>query len=637
MEFTPLLDALQAEFSPPLDTSLIAAIVTDYVSEASPRTDPASKNVEDLRGVLAELAAQADKELLDEDALSGRVLNIHISQYSGTEDSNSSRDFFSRDTSVTETTTSNASSDGSNQHLLSSPVAFLHAAFPHIPISKLKSALASSQNDEDIDMESVVEGLLTGEYVRELEERGLEALNEMDMPVDYERQWQTVETKNKKATDSSSKKASKRGKTIPLTDIRQKHHTRPPTSWDMASPDPWTQLSSVASYLAALLPNQSASYFQSFFHCPDYTTPAQAVRAALRTISQSVGKPLYTVPTTIRELTPEETSSLSHILDISSHAHTELNAEERDWLIADAQLALRATRGQPDTALDLVWILRDLDSDSSSGEYAWSVYHAPAPPASASTSKGRTRPIRTSTLPVGPPLIPPPPISLSRTRSLSPGGGSTTSVSTDVWKTVRMRQPPQRGPHPLAESIPAYRRKVRGGGNGLGKGGKGDVGELSGGANDHRGRARELMAQSREVLREAGRAWQKGNSRTRGGEVAFYFAERARELQQQARQEQLGAAREMVQAKRLSSSNGDTVDLHGTTVSEAIQIVKDILHEGGISASKPLKIITGRGMHSANGIGVLGPAVKSALLDEGWTVWTWDGGLVVRAKVAERM
>ncbi|KAI0916639.1 hypothetical protein AcV5_003070 [Taiwanofungus camphoratus] len=85
------------------------------------------------------------------------------------------------------------------------------------------------------------------------------------------------------------------------------------------------------------------------------------------------------------------------------------------------------------------------------------------------------------------------------------------------------------------------------------------------------------------------------------------------------------------------SSNGDTVDLHSTTVSEAIQIVKDILHEGGISGSKPLKIITGRGMHSANGIGVLGLAVKSALLDEGWTVGTWDGGQVVHAKVAERM
>ena len=46
--------------------------------------------------------------------------------------------------------------------------------------------------------------------------------------------------------------------------------------------------------------------------------------------------------------------------------------------------------------------------------------------------------------------------------------------------------------------------------------------------------------------------------------------------------------------------------------------------------AKPLKVITGRGNHSANRVGVLGPAIHAALVEEGWNVSKWDGGLVVR-------
>ena len=48
--------------------------------------------------------------------------------------------------------------------------------------------------------------------------------------------------------------------------------------------------------------------------------------------------------------------------------------------------------------------------------------------------------------------------------------------------------------------------------------------------------------------------------------------------------------------------------------------------------AKPLNIITGRGTHSTNRIGVLKPAVKSALTGEGWHVSAWDGGLIVKGK-----
>jgi Smr domain len=48
--------------------------------------------------------------------------------------------------------------------------------------------------------------------------------------------------------------------------------------------------------------------------------------------------------------------------------------------------------------------------------------------------------------------------------------------------------------------------------------------------------------------------------------------------------------------------------------------------------AKPLKIITGRGKHSLNQVGVLKPAVRKALIEDGWSVGSWDGGLVVRQR-----
>jgi hypothetical protein len=61
--------------------------------------------------------------------------------------------------------------------------------------------------------------------------------------------------------------------------------------------------------------------------------------------------------------------------------------------------------------------------------------------------------------------------------------------------------------------------KVRGSGNGVGKGGKGDVGELQRkiGVN---------MRKRDDMLREASKMWKRGNSKKWGGEVARYFAGR---------------------------------------------------------------------------------------------------------------
>lgn len=52
-------------------------------------------------------------------------------------------------------------------------------------------------------------------------------------------------------------------------------------------------------------------------------------------------------------------------------------------------------------------------------------------------------------------------------------------------------------------------------------------------------------------------------------------------------------------------------------------------------SANPLRIITGRGTHSANGVGVLKPAVRNALVRDGWNVGVWDGGLVVRGRTSK--
>jgi len=131
-----------------------------------------------------------------------------------------------------------------------------------------------------------------------------------------------------------------------------------------------------------------------------------------------------------------------------------------------------------------------------------------------------------------------------------------------------------------------------------------------------------------ELLREASRAWRK----PWGGDVALYYAQKAREVSDNARRDALDEARGLVEAKRHAAHDKRTIDLHGTCVQEAIVITSEILEREGCSPASPLRLITGRGAHSAGGVGVLKPAVHRALVDDGWDVRMWDGGLVVRGR-----
>ncbi|KAJ7065353.1 hypothetical protein C8F01DRAFT_1125341 [Mycena amicta] len=535
-----------------------------------------STHIAELRKNLLLLAEQADYEsqsTLDEFDFS-------------CSDETHSQDF------CTTTTTTSVSESSSS---FNSPLGFLMSTMPHIPEERLRQALEVP--DEEIDMWEIIATLLSEETEKEIRERDLD---EGEM--------------GREAKNTVVRKGKKKAKNkITLSDVRQQQHVRPVQTTRFV--DPWAQLTSISTHVASLLPPHQPAFFQSYFHSPEHaSTPYNALCAALTAISG-----------------PEEhTTTLFNLLDLLLPWYEDLDEDGRTRLFSDIELALAAAQGRGEDAFELVKVLRDLDTDAAEGHYEIGVYHSPV------TSPTTNR--RVLTLPDGPAPTPPPPPKLSRALT-APASVPTSKPSPFQWQAVapRRRAAPKEVPYPHAMHIPTYHTDVNGtrvrprvGGNVDGKGGKGDVGELG----DYQRRVGDAVRKRDELLREAARIWQrgKGNKKGRGGEVAMYFAERAREYQEIAKREALDGAREMVQAKRYASRNHDMVDLHGVTSVEAITIVNEILQERAWSPEKPLKIITGRGTHSAGQVSVLKPAVRRSLEENGWWVGQWDGGLTVRGK-----
>ncbi|KAF7313302.1 Smr domain-containing protein [Mycena chlorophos] len=577
-------EIFQKEFCPPLDSSLLAAMLADI--------DPTPAALAELRKNLLLLAEQADSEAAQYAALDD--LEFDFSASSDT----SLRDFCT----TTTTTTSSADSTSFN-----SPLGFLMATMPHIPELRLRQALADP-NAEELDMWEIVERLLSEETANEMRERDLDE-NEMVLPV----------AEPKKAR---KRKGTNKGNKITLSDVRQQQHARPTKAARTDDADPWARLTSISTHVAQFLPPHQPAFFQSYFHSPQHaSTPYNALCAALTALSSPIKE-------------GEHTATLFNLLDLLLPSYDDLDEDGRTRLFGDIELALAAAQGRGEDAFELVKVLRDLDFDAAEGHYEMGVYHSPV------TQVKFSQKLRTSTLPDGPAPTPPPPPKLARATTAPVASTSGNKPSPYQWQAVhpRRRITQKDAPYPHAMHIPTYKTDVNGhkvrpraGGNADGKGGKGDVGELGG----YQRRVGEAVRKRDELLREAARMWQrgKGNKKGRGGEVALYFAERAREYQEIARREALDGARDLVQSKRYSSRNHDTVDLHGLTTAEAVVIVNEILEEKIWTPDKPLKIITGRGSHSAGNISVLKPAVRKSLEENGWIVGQWDAGLTVRGKM----
>lgn len=456
-----------------------------------PSTTPSLTQLEELKVKLTELATQADSQLSDQlDPL--------------TEGSTSGPSLSLGDTSVTSATT--------NESDFSTPLGFLRTAFPHVSQGTLSVALkdANTSHDANVDMWHVIAGILSEEAIRELEERGLDGLDDDDADIpraihDQSRSWETVV---RKQPPVKGKKKKKWAQTVTLVDIRQPQHALPTRHRidenKSLVPDTWTQVASLSSHIATFFPSRLPSYFQSYFHSPDYRTPYHAVVAALQSIASQTTQEDHTV-------------ILVSLLDILLPSFEFLDSEQCSRLNNDVELCLQATQGKGEETFELVKLLDELYTDSSSGDLEMGIYHSPP---------GQpTDPVKfVSKLPSGSsPVLPSP--SVQRRKSSPPP--TANKPSPYQWQKVPYRKTYQNVPHPLAAHIPAYRRdvngmKVRGSGNGIGKGGRGDVGELQ----SFKDKIQNSLRRRNEMLRMASQMWQKGNAKSRGGEAAMYFAEK---------------------------------------------------------------------------------------------------------------
>ncbi|KAF9785202.1 hypothetical protein BJ322DRAFT_1108660 [Thelephora terrestris] len=578
-----LRERMESIYCPPLDTSLFAVLFADLEDECktSKISKPTKQQIAKLQKTLSTLSAGAAENCGDPNGqLNGALSDAPRSVWS----SDDTPEWSSGDVTT-------SSSEVSNAHF--PQFAFLQAAFPHIEPTLLRAIIgAVGGPDGSADMEDVIEEVLNRENRREREERGIDVDTLLD---------DRPKNKPRVGTVPSAKK--KKGIKLVINDIRQQHQLSPNSLKGSAPPNPWAQTVSLSTHLATLVPSCSANHFQSAFHDPKHPSPCKALRHTLQQINA-------TLHPRSDELSEQETQHLFGLFDAlrAFPVYESMTAQQQDQLLSDARLALRATGGVPDLALDIILKLLELDCDLDVG-----IYHSapsiPLSPTLLSPTSPHSKPRPSSSQ-----------WATSASTAMSPV--SPVNKNDDLgedWNYIPEK--PKNGPHYLAESIPAYdpnrKARVKGSGNGFGKGGKGDIGELG-----PMQRIARLHKSRNRILREATRYWKGGNAGNRGGEVAQYFADRARQAQIQAKEEELQIVRDMVYSTRKIVNGRTAIDLHGATLAEAFQIVEEMVYETPPTKAKPLQIITGRGAHSANGVGVLRPALKNKLTELGWDMQT---------------
>jgi hypothetical protein len=396
----------QAEFCPPLDSNLVATLLADI--------DASSKQqLQILREQLAALAAQA---IVDDCSLKDKTPSPPDDIYG----SGSSHMTSSQYSAETSTTTDSPSS-------LESPLAFLCQAFPDISVESLRDALRKTGRPKSLDMQLLVEELLSQELLAAFERENLQS------PSTVEEEWQEV---TKKKSVKGKKKAA-RAKAIPLIDIRQRQHQSPGAS---ASPtaiqtetDPWSQLVSLASYLSDLLPPHSASEFLSAFHSPQHATPYDALTSFLN--SMKTGK-------------REETAVDNDLITLM----TLCVGDDQDDEGFDAILARKcvlATEGRLEDALDLFKLMQDL-------EFAGPIVHLPTPTLSTRQNDLlTTRPLASPTRAKSISSIP-----TKRTAARqSTQRVSSAQTAPNAWTYVEKRKPTAIQPHSHAPYVPSYQHK----------------------------------------------------------------------------------------------------------------------------------------------------------------------------------
>ncbi|KPV74175.1 uncharacterized protein RHOBADRAFT_49837 [Rhodotorula graminis WP1] len=142
--------------------------------------------------------------------------------------------------------------------------------------------------------------------------------------------------------------------------------------------------------------------------------------------------------------------------------------------------------------------------------------------------------------------------------------------------------------------------------------------------------ALEYLAKRNDAFRTAARSFQRGGMGERG--AAGFWADRGREFDGERRKWEERAARAAV-GERRTKTGANVVDLHGLSLAHALKIVDEVTNTWWSNARdsthpEPLRIITGVGRHSRGGTPILAPAVTKHLDRTGWR-WKWDDGPLV--------
>ncbi|KAG8981655.1 hypothetical protein FRB93_008500 [Tulasnella sp. JGI-2019a] len=597
-----LLSRLHTAY-PLIDTALIAALLSESEGDRGP--DVINNLLETFE--MLTLQAKSDnasfQTATDEEALSSLL----------SEGNSTTHD----ETDTTEASWMSSTSGTNSDYAL----AFLMMAFPDHSPALLQDAIAAEQKkhldlEDEVDMEAIVQSIMSSDFIEELQQRGLDEAVADQEEKSRHRDWSAIAPKKKgkkKAKKERDKDSNGSQATLLFGDVQQRQQRPPPArihtgqaGSSAAHPDPWTHLSSLACRLSELLPPLLASHFLSLFHAPQSGSPAKALRQELQRIGGQ--------------------QAISDDVEAQALALSDILQDEGSALHVDTTLCLRAVGGDIDTALELIWLLADLDRIGPVILHS-PINNAPSSPVTPVMNRGwstvvsGSRPTRSSSIPISPPIHSP----------------QRTSSEHNAWTTVayQPRPKPTIELDPLGEFIPAYKNMPAGWRAKSGRGS--DEPELDEALSEQQCRywSKYYQAKRDESLKDASKYWKKNWTGAKGGDVAMVYAEDSREYGRLSKLWALKAARVMVEGRQRSGTARNTIDLHGLTTSEAVTVSNEATNKWWNSSSsdgppaQALTLITGRGNHSKGGVGVIGPAVQNALEAEGWQTSKRPGAILV--------
>ncbi|KAM0786301.1 hypothetical protein ACM66B_001779 [Microbotryomycetes sp. NB124-2] len=576
------------EFCPPLDSSLVSALLLDF-------PEPSRDDERQLRATLQSLALAADgQEALDNQTSEQRSNDVDCSHHQGhapeiertqtpssahnsavselgerlevwdlTNDSKTRLSPTQRfwDASMASTTSGDSEEylSDAERAIPDDPLALLASLFPSIGLDKLEQQLANAGRDLD----KCVEDLLSVDLLHQLEE---------EEKAEQEKSLSATVQKPSVATDKQAKRrvkqAFKAANKISLTSPAYGSASGPPspafqaafpasqTAISLAAPSSnrWASISSEADQLASLL-----------------HVPSTRIASTYHACSSSMA---HTLSTLLNQLVAARPFS-----EISGGAELEVQLADilPETSIDERRMLISATEGDLSDAMDLDRKIKEVEAVE--GKLTWSELVSNESSNNASSavySSNMNRPRRKPEAP---------------TETAINGAHDADSTAYSVRECAAM------------EADYSQRRET--------------------------------------AIRNAMRHFQRGGTAQRG--AAYYWAEQGRELDAKRRVWAERHARALVRERQVARGSyvtggldghnlRETVDLHGLTLHHAQLVVRDALTtwyanlqtQGVQPGQRPLKIVTGVGRHSAGSTPVLMPSITKMLDREGWK-WKWDG------------